>query len=135
MKLTSVTEYGTLFETGRPVCFVFVRNDEPAPYMGAQYLQDIEPHGRYMIHNPSPGELPRGWERGRVCFKNPLVLAFHEHDDFRYDTLSWKAALVRHFRAAGRPLTRKLLAAGYDGVVTTAGDNETREIVQLPWVR
>jgi hypothetical protein len=131
MKLTNVEEYGVFFKTGVPVCFVYVKNTETAPYFGSRFQQHIEPAGRYIIHNPDPGDLPRGWVRGHICFQKPLVLAFNENDDPTYDAFSWKVALVREFRVAGRKLSLALLKQGYDGVVTTLGDYETREIVAL----
>jgi hypothetical protein len=131
MKLTRVVEYGILFETGTPVRFTFVRNTESSPYFGSTYQQDIEPTGIYAIHNPAPGDLPRGWVRGQMFFDNPLVIAFNERDNMTYDKYSWKVALVRTFKTAGRKLSRALLEEGYDGVVTTFGDYETREIVAL----
>ena len=131
LDLATADEYGEHFETGVTVCFTFVRNTEKAPFFGAQFLQHIEPKGRYMMHNPDPAELPRGWVRGLVCFENPLVIPFNRFDGSSYDTHNWKAELVRHFRAGGLKLTRKLVQAGHDGIVTVA-DGETKEIVQLP---
>ncbi len=136
---TIVDEFGVHFETGVPVCFRYVRNDEKSANFGGQFLQDIEPHGRFMLHNPVDHSLPQGWSAGRVCFKNPLVLAFNVQDSFRYNTHNWKAQLARHYKTGGLNLTKALIADGYDGIVTTKGASpqyglppETAEIVQLP---
>jgi hypothetical protein len=141
MKLTKVAEYGKRFETGRRVCFRFLRNTEKAPYLGAKYQQDIEPAGLYVIHNPTPGDLSIGWAVGECCFDNPLVIPLNtDPTQPVYSSTSWKANLHRAFRATGNSLSRKLRARGYDGIVTVglnpfrrdAGKPvDTREIVAL----
>ncbi len=146
---TICEEQGIHFETGVPVTFRFGRNTEPSPYFGAQYQQDIEPAGRFMIHNEDPGEVARGWESGVVTFENPLVIAFnYDPDDepgsassgIAYDDTSWKVRLSQHHGGAtGVKLSKLLLADGWDGVVAvnlwigSDGElrSETREIVDL----
>lgn len=129
--LTKVDEYGVSFETGKPVTLRFIRNTERSPNFGARFQQDIEPAGRYFTHAP-PGnhEPPRGWERGEVSFKNPLVLEFNEGDG-HYDERSWKAWLQRKFRKKGRALTCALKKAGHDGIVTVGVDRARRPIDTL----
>lgn len=131
-------EYGVVFASRLPVTFTFTRSTEKSPYVGSTYQQDIEPAGRYMLHNPYPGELPRGWVRGVVTFHSPLVLAFHP-TDIAYDELSWKARLLRLYGAGGVALSRTLRRAGFDGIVTVGlrrGEPvDTREIVDLTGVR
>jgi hypothetical protein len=137
--LTTCDEQGAWFETGVPVTFRFVRNTEKSPYFGAQFQQDLEPAGRYMLHNENPGELARGWETGFVHFERPLVISFNiPRTSPHYDETSWKARLARVYGATGADLSRLLLADGWDGIVTV-GEYEwqgkvscdTREIVDL----
>jgi hypothetical protein len=128
----AATEYGVRFETGRPVDVRFVRGTAPSPKLGPTYQQDIEPAGRYMVHNPTPGDLPRGWEAGSVHFKNPLVVPFNTSGEIRYDDSSWKAQLHRALGGRGKALSCKVAARGHDGIVTVDGDGRgTREIVDL----
>jgi hypothetical protein len=124
-------EYGVRFETGVPVTIRYVRGTQKAPYFGAKYGQDIEPAGRYLIHNPSPGDLPSGWEAGTVEFDSPLVIALTtDPDSGPYGSGGWKARLARHFGKKGKRLTCALRALGIDGIVT-CDDGGTREIVDL----
>jgi hypothetical protein len=128
-----VTEYGIAFKTGHPVTFHFVRNTESSKKFKIpveRFQQNIEPAGRYMIHNPDPGDLPETWEEGDVTFQHPLVLQFNGGTEFGYNEHSWKAVLYKHYGKTGKSLTQALIKDGYDGIVTVH-DNSTREIVQL----
>lgn len=130
-------EYGKLFESCRPVTFAYVRNTVPAPRPthGDRYQQKIEPAGRYLIHNPNPGDLPRGWERGSVHFDRPLVIWFNLQPGEHYNETSWKAQLYAHFRKRGRALSQAIVDSGYDGIVTVMPiTDDTREIVDLRWL-
>lgn len=129
-------EYGTHFETGVPVEVRYVRGTTkaPAPLTGDRYQQRIEPAGRYLIHNPDPGDLPRGWEAGVVRFRRPLVVPFNLVPGNLYDERSWKKQLQAHYKKRGTALSRAIVADGYDAVVT-AMDGETREIVDLTMFR
>ena len=124
-------EYGVTFETGKPVTFKYLRNTERAPNFGPRFGQDIEPVGRYLVHNSNPGELPARWERGTVTFRRPLVLPLSLDPEQIYGPRGWKALLRDHFKARGRRLSCKLRALGYDGIVTCDRDGSTREIVDL----
>lgn len=123
---TSIDVYGRRFETGVPVEFKYVRNNQKAPDFGSRYQQDIEPAGRYLIHNEDPGsedylrELERrGWEFGTHKFEHPLVMAFNSNNEAYYDENSWKAVLSRKFGGfKGEALARAIIGQGYDGVVT-----------------
>jgi hypothetical protein len=130
--LTAVVEQGKRFESCVPVTFRFVRNVEKAPYLGGRFQQDIEPAGRYVVHNEDPGDIPSGWQTGIITLWCPLVLQFNtKYPDEVYGPHSWKAALRQHYGATGKALSKKLRALGYDGIVTTLGSAETREIVVL----
>jgi hypothetical protein len=129
---TRCTEYGKVFETGRPVELRYVRNTERAGNFGPRYGQDIEPAGRYLLHNPEPGDLAWGWEAGTVAFRKPLVLKLVlDQDDGIYGPNGWKARLHRAYRARGAALTAKLRRQGFDAIVTCDLDGFTREIVDL----
>lgn len=142
--LSSVTENGVTFETGRPVEFRFVHGKIPAPNFGAKFQQDIEPAGRYLVHQPeglgifgrpTTDRVRREYEDGTVRFERPLVLRFTDDPDTLYGPTSWKARLRTAFKAKGKALSRKLAAAGYDGIVTVwevhGKGSHTKEIVDL----
>lgn len=135
----NATEYGKVFETDTPVTFKYVRNTKSAPRPRHsfldQYQQRIEPHGRYLLHNPDPGDIPSGWETGTVHFKHPLVVWFNKKPGGYYDEDSWKAQLQQHYKRQGLALSRAIVRDGYDGVVTVMpGTGDTREIVDLTWL-
>lgn len=143
MQLTAIDERSRSdevvhFETGEPVAFEFLRNTESAPDFGPRYQQDIEPHGRYMLHaTPGAVAMP-GWVEGRVSFRHPLVLAFNTDPDAPtlYNETSWKAQLHEHYGEVGKNLSRALTRDGYDGIVTVSLGSDgrpmhTKEIVDL----
>jgi hypothetical protein len=134
---TKATEYGVHFETGVPVTVHYVRGTKkaPPPTVDDRYQQRIEPAGRYMLHNPNPGDLALGWEKGTVHFRRPLVIAFNRVPGNYYDEDSWKKQLEKHYRKRGRALSRAIVKDGYDAVVTVMpGTEDTREIVDLTWL-
>jgi hypothetical protein len=129
-----VREYNVVFETGQPVSFPFVRNTERAGNFGKTFQQDIEPTGIYLLH--SPHKPPVGWEHGTVMLDAPLVIPFNTQPSGGYDENSWKAVLQKKYRAKGKALSRQLITAGYDSVVTVGlnrnfDPEDTREIVLL----
>lgn len=88
----SIDASGRRFETGVPVEFRYVRNNEKASDFGSRFQQDIEPAGRYLTHNEEPGpedyleEMKRrGWEYGLARFEHPLVIAFNTKNEINYD--------------------------------------------------
>jgi hypothetical protein len=140
--LAEVREYGVWFSTGVPVEFGYVRNTEKSPFFGSRFQQDIEPAGTYLLHNPDPGDLPRGWIRGIARFHSPLVMVFLASEDPTepiYGENSWKARLHRHYRKSRAALSRAIKADGFDAVVTVEMHNgkplDTREIVDLSSVK
>jgi hypothetical protein len=138
--LAEVREYGVLFSTGVPVEFKYIRNTEKSPYLGSRFQQDIEPAGAYLLHNPDPGDPARGWVQGVAKFRSPLVLALAGDDDGKiYGPNSWKARLHRHFKKRHAALSKAIMAAGFDAVVTVGyyrgRPQDTREIVDLSVVR
>jgi hypothetical protein len=132
--LADVTEAGHRFVTGLPVSFTFFHNTEKAPLRrGAdQFQQGIEPAGYYMVLDDSSGEraLVSGWIRGQASFRSPLVLVWNTGSG-GYDEQSWKVRLSRAYGGKkGMALSRAILRAGYDAIVTVQG-RSTSEIVDL----
>ena len=95
----SKVEYqGRKFETGVPVEFRSLHNRERSPNFGSQFQQDLEPAGRYMIHQENPGDLTNTqWDTEMSKFENPLVIEFNVDDDVSYNEHSWKFFLSRKF--------------------------------------
>ncbi len=147
--LAEVEEQGVFFKTGVPVTFRYLRNTRPAPYLGSKHQQDIEPAGKFMLHQEEPGDVARRWETGVVRFDRPLVIWFNTDPDperfVYYSEHSWKARLAKHYGLTGVDLSRALLADGYDAIVTVgryqdprgrrAPIFDTREIVDLRVIR
>jgi hypothetical protein len=131
VKTAKANEYGAHFETGVPVTFRFLHNTEKSPSVGARYGQDIEPHGRYLLHNPNPKRTPpRSWETGTVTFKSPLVIPLSDDPAAIYGPTGWKAKLQEATGKRGVALSRAL-AKCFDGIVTIDVDGGTSEIVDL----
>lgn len=143
-----IVEDGAHFKTGKPVRVKYIRHTAPAPkYIPGTvdtYQQTLEPHGRYLVHNPNPGDLASGIEAGEVQFRNPLVVAFNTQADKdgwwgAYNGTSWKARLSTALKAKGKGLSKKLLDMGHDGVVTIAlkdgKPSHVSEIVDLTGFR
>ena len=134
LPLTTTTDHGVRFETGRPVTFPFIRNTEKAPRrlrgLPDRFQQGIEPAGVYLL--VGSGHVPPGWVTGTVTSRKPLVLLLNsaESPDSIYDDASWKAVLHRAFKAKGKALSAKLMRLGYDLIVTVS-QGETREVVAL----
>lgn len=122
------------FSTGEPVAFDFIRNTQKAPRMGARFGQDIEPTGRYMTMGSKNPNLSKGYETGRVEFKNPIVL---EWGGQYGEPSNWKAVLSKQFGGKkGAALSNAIRKAGHDGIVTISavtksGDKYVSEIVDL----
>ena len=134
----STVEYqGRKFETGVPVEFRSLHNREKSPNFGSQFQQDIEPAGRYMIHQESPGDLSNSIYNTEISkFSNPLVIEFNVDDDSSYNEHSWKAFLSRKFGGlTGKELSKAIAKVGYDGIVTVKKQDgvpvDTSEIVDL----
>lgn len=131
----------TLPSPDRFKSFRYIRNTQSAKgaghHFGSRFQQDIEPAGRYCLEDPG-GALVTGWERGSVTLKNPLVIAWNTNPDGGYDSTSWKAVLNRQYKAKGLALSRKLVKAGYDAIITVReirGVVETSECVLLTEIR
>lgn len=138
--LTQAEQYGWSFATGAPVRFRYARlpGGAPPPDRGDRFQQRIEPSGKYVIVVPEHQEVAPPWESGWMRLQKPLVLSFNHpvppgvspSSVFGYDETSWKARLHKAFGASGAELSRIIQSGGYDGIVTTVG-NDVREVVSL----
>jgi|JI10StandDraft_1071094.scaffolds.fasta_scaffold158974_3 hypothetical protein len=112
-----VTERATGQRTSA-VTLPYIRNNTGVRQYsrGDDFGQQHEPWGRYMSPGPDQESdlhhypVQSGWERGTVDFSNPLYIP-HEYGD-------WKQNLAEQYGATGRQLSEKLLADGYDGVIS-----------------
>jgi hypothetical protein len=103
------------------VRFDYSRNLESSPYFGDRYAQDVEPAGRYVVtYTIEPEHRLPNHEYGTMRLENPIVLASVWPADGDYGGKEgWKHRLSAAFGGkTGLALTRALLAAGHDGVVT-----------------
>lgn len=134
--LAEIREHGSTFVTRQLVTFPTIRNTEKSPNAGAQFQQDIEPAGRYLLHDPPRGSRPKGWVEGSATFQAPLVLEFNTSGEVAYDATSWKARLHAAYGKKGKPLSCALRAEGFDGIITGSSKRqETYEIVDLSVVQ
>jgi hypothetical protein len=135
---TETTEQGSDFSSGQSVTFEFIRNTEKSPDFGPRFQQDIEPAGRFMQIKPSTfKEGVPNLISGKITFENPLVLEFNTGDQkTAYDENNWKARLSKAFgNKTGKELSRAVLDAGFDGIVTVGQHGETSEIVDLKAIK
>jgi len=141
---------GARFQTGIPITFHYARNTEPAPYCGPRFAQDAEPAGRFMVlREVEPEHLPPGWIHGILTLNRPIVLSLVwpvEYPDGSWGEYKgregWKRRLSEAFDGlTGTALSRAILAAGYDGVVTISMSSPrhepgyTSEIVDLTAIK
>lgn len=118
-KKTSITQYGSHFETGVPVTFKYIHNTNSAtklmgkPKKGDGYGRWFEPSAQYVSiidEIDAIKELPN-YVSGTLKFKNPLVIENCRHE--------WKQQLSESFgNKRGKELSKAIIRAGYDGVVT-----------------
>lgn len=107
------------FKTGQPVVFDFVHNTESAtklfgkPKKDSPYDRGYEPSGRYVtqVDNAQNATIGPNMIKGTLRFENPLVVNGDQ----------WKRNLSAAFgNKRGKNLSKSVIAAGYDGVVTVA---------------
>lgn len=135
LKMTTVTEKDPdggrwTFKTGKAVKFRFMRNMESSQHFGGGFDQEYEPYGTFLLSDSSGAwKHPVGkWIYGWAQFRKPLVI---EHVTTR-GAGGWKQRLAMHFNAGGKALTKALLKAGYDAVVTiNKSYGEASEMVAL----
>lgn len=131
MKLMSIYKSILLESNNFKGEMFLLKNIEKAPNMGSRYGQDVEPAGFYAIEYNEEYQrdmLTRpNYKLYKVNIKNPLII---EVDS---DTLiSWKRDLSEKYKAKGKALSKKLMADGYDVIITfQTRYNETGEIIVL----
>jgi hypothetical protein len=131
--MATVKEHGVTFKTGKAVTFNFTRNTESSAKfkINQDFQQNIEPAGRYITHDYLPNEKPMPqWIKGKVSFKNPLVIKFNLQGNTAYDDHSWKTVLYQHFNKKKKSLTNAIKKLGHDGIVTV-DKYGTSEIIEL----
>lgn len=132
LNLVKITEQGVTFETGVPVEFRYLRNTVRSPKSAdkERFGQNLEPSGKYMTLSKEGAWIPEGWETGAMRFQNPLVI---EWGTTSGDPKGWKYRLSTFFGGkTGKRLSRTLLSAGYDGIVTVNSESRAAsEIIAL----
>jgi len=133
---TEVKEDGRHLATGKSVVMPVTHRKQKTAHFGAQYGQDIEPHGRYVVHGHL-GEQGKTVEPGghkvetihdTVHFKNPLVI---HHKGTGSGPGEWKRRLSdEHGGKKGKALSRALAKKGHDAIITV-DKYGTSEIVDL----
>jgi len=105
---------------------ILTHNKESSPNMGSIYGQDVEPAGYYGIvsHNPALASNPN-YETVRAKIRHPLII------DISEDRTGWKRELAKKYKAKKSLLSKKLMQAGYDSIITTDSDGDTGEIIIL----
>jgi hypothetical protein len=129
-KKSEIEEDGRTFKTGHPVTFKYVHNTESAtklfgkPKKDSRFGRYFEPSGQYVtVVGNHPSEQRKNMEYGELTLNNPLVI--------ENDSLNWKEQLSKSFGGKrGKNLSKALIEAGYDGVVTT-DNNHTSEVLNL----
>ena len=131
------TSDGLHFETGVSVTFPFIHNKESATAlfglpskdrdMDVQTGRTVEASGRYVTHAPGTSKFVQDnadkFDTGFITFKNPLVL--------KSEGLGYKKKLSDSFGGlTGKKLSKSIISAGYDGVVTTT-QGGTSEIIDF----
>jgi hypothetical protein len=126
--LPPLDEHGK-FETGEPVTFNYIHNTESAtkifgkPKKDSPYDRGFEPSGRYVIQvDTLPDNLPPHMDSGELTFNNPLVV----------EGENWKRNLSEAFgNKRGKALSKAIIAAGYDGVVTIADAKQGKYVSEI----
>jgi hypothetical protein len=102
-----------------------IKNTEPAPKLGSRFGQDVEPKGTYVIEK---GKFtPDGWVEGKAVINKPLIIPINDET-----LVSWKYEVSDQFKAKGKKLTDKLMAMGFDAIITRYPEGHTGEIILFP---
>ena len=104
-----------------------IKNMEPAPYLGSRFGQDVEPKGTYVIEKPPHFSASGSWVEGIAHINHPLIINVDDKT-----LISYKYELANKYKAKGQKLTNKLMAKGYDAIITKRDDNSTGEIILFP---
>jgi hypothetical protein len=107
-----------------------IKNTIPAPNYGSMFGQDVEPYGTYVLEKDFEGPISSPWVQGTAELNNPLII------NITSDTqISYKYDLAKEYKAKNKSLTKKLMAKGYDGIITRYPNGESNEIVLFPNAR
>jgi len=104
-----------------------LHNTEKAPYLGKRFGQDVEPAGYYAIEQYKDfGDRLPTIEVAEFKAINPLIIPVNGNA-----LVSWKYDLSKKQKAKGKKLSDKLIAAGYDCIITVYENGDTGEIIVL----
>lgn len=105
-----------------------MKNTESAGFHGSTFGQDVEAAGTYVLEKPDYlNKLIKGWIDGWADIQNPLKISVDDNT-----RISYKNDLAAQYKAKGKGLTKKLMAAGHDAIVTIEEDGTTGEIILFP---
>lgn len=109
---------------------ILLKNMEKARRFGSNFGQDVEPSGFYALQFIK-GQHDRFLENPNyklftVDIKNPLII--NVNDD---NLIEWKRKLSKEYNAKGKTLSNKLMAKGYDAIITQYNEGDTGEIIIL----
>lgn len=108
-----------------------LHNIEKAPYLGKRFGQDVEPAGYYAIEQYKDfGDRLPTIEVTEFEAINPLIVPVDSNT-----LVSWKYDLSKKQKAKGKKLSDKLIAAGYDCIITVYENGDTGEIIVLDTAR
>lgn len=105
-----------------------MKNMDPAQYHGSTYGQDVEPSGTYVLEWDKNIKLFPNWVGGKANLNNPLYINLDGYEN----VIDYKRDLSNEFKAKGKNLTKKLMAKGYDAIITHTTKYGTGEIVLFP---
>ena len=120
-------ENGGVLDIDNSKKFTLLHNNDKAPYLGSLYGQDVEPTGFFAIikHNNDLDSLPN-YDTYVFYSKKQLYIPI-ESDNY----ISWKNELSKKYKAKKSALTKKLLAEGYDILITVYDNGDTGEVIVL----
>lgn len=104
-----------------------IKNTESAPNLGSRFGQDVEPKGTYVLEKDFEGNVNPPWVQGKAVIEKPLIIPVNDET-----LVSWKYELSSQFKAKGKKLTDKLMAKGFDAIITRKSDGSTGEIILFP---
>lgn len=105
-----------------------MKNMDAAAHFGSTYGQDVEPHGTYVLQRDHGRDLFPGWVGGKASLKKPLFIDLDKYEN----VIDYKRDLATQYKAKGKALTKKLMAKGYDAIITQTKKYGSEEIVLFP---
>ena len=123
--MKTIEEIKQIIDKDGIVKLKIIKNFESAPDMGTMFGQDVEADGTYLTQSDSDINM-ENWKNGFVFIKNPLIF------DIENNATEYKYELAKKYKAKKKALTKKLIKAGYDSIITYEdyrGSNHTSEII------